>query len=497
MPRPNVLYLMSDQHNANHMGCARHPNVRTPNLDRIAERGVRFTSAYCNNPICAPSRISYVSGQYPHTHRMLGNNIFELDDRNPNTLGATFRRYGYQTALIGKGHMVKQWDDEAYEHIRYCDLTDADRRDPRTNHYFNYLIEQGLADMYEDGSLPKDHPALVNKHGVAELPYEHSNEAFTGRETLQFLQGRDANRPFFVHMSFERPHPHWTPAAEHADIYDPADIELGPDAVDWWVNRWAGRPEFIQRMIQNRMAAFETPEELKKALAHHFALISAIDMEIGRVLDHLAETGDLDNTIIVYCADHGDFAGDHGTYDKNVGIYESIHRIPWLISWPGCPGGETRDGIIESIDLFPTLCELADVPAPEDLLDGQSFVPQVTECAPGKSFALCEWDFPEPQRRFNAIRTERYRLTYYSHEQGGELYDHATDPYEMNNVYEDPQYADARLSLLEQLFDQVNRYSRKADNDSGRRQEQEEMLTATRLIHKRCRKWSEFERFLD
>ncbi|MFO8080455.1 MAG: sulfatase-like hydrolase/transferase, partial [Armatimonadota bacterium] len=262
-------------------------------------------------------------------------------------------------------------------------------------------------------------------------------------------------------------------------------------------NEFAGRPEFIRQMMRNKMGAFETPEELKEALAYHFALITVIDMEMGRVLDHLEETGELENTIVVYCADHGDFAGDHGVYMKNVGIYESIHRIPFIISYPGSPEGEVReDEIIESIDLFPTLCELADVPAPEGVLDGRSIVPEIEGRGEGKPFSICEWDFPEPQRRVNAIRTGRYRLTYYSHEQGGELYDHATDPWEMHNVYNDPEYADTRLALLEQLFDQVNMYRRKTDRDTDIARSADERLTPSRLIHKHFRKWSEFEKFL-
>ena len=467
-------------------------------MDRIAERGVRFERAYCNNPICSPSRVSYVSGQYPHTHGVLGNNNFEFVDRNPDTLGATFRRYGYQTALVGKAHMIRDWDEEGYEHIRYCDLTDADRRDPRKHHYFKYLIDNGVADLYEDGALPKGHDALTRKHAVAQLPYEHTNEHWTAEETLKFLRGRDEERPFFMHMSFERPHPHWMPAAEHADMYDPADIELGPDAADWFENGFAGRPEFIMNIARNKMSAFATPDELKQALAYHFALITVIDMEIGRVLDHLEETGELDNTIIVYCADHGDFAGDHGLYMKNMGIYESIHRVPFLVSYPGSPQGEVRaDAIIESIDLFPTLCELTGVPAPEGVLDGRSIVPEIEGSGEGKPYSICEWDFPEPQRRFNAIRTDRFRLTYYSHELGGELYDHATDPWEMDNVYDDPEYADTRVALMEQLFDEVNMYRRKTDRDIDTARSNDEALTLTRMIHKGAHKWSEFSDFLE
>ena len=490
--RPNVLFLMSDQHNAGSMGIAGHSTVRTPNLDRLASEGILFGRAYCNNPICAPSRVSFVTGQYPHTHRIVGNDIFELDDTNAATLGATFRRHGYQTALVGKGHMVKKWDLEAYEHVRYCDLCDADRKDPRTHHYFKYLVDRGLADMYEDGTLPRDHEAVRTRCAVAQLPYEHSIEHWTGEESLAFLNNRDRARPFFVHMSFERPHPHWTPSAEHAGMYDPEEIQLGPDAADWWENRWRGRPEFIMRMIENRMRDF-SQAALKKALAYHFALVTVIDMEIGRVLDRLREEGELENTIVVYTADHGDFAGDHGICDKNVGIYESIHRIPFLLSYPGGPRGVHRDGIVESVDLFATLCELADVPAPAGM-DGRSIVPEAEGRGGGKPFALCEWDFPAPQRRINALRTDRYRLVYYSHELGGDLYDHETDPYEMTNRWEDRSYREIRLELLERLLDQVNRYARKTDFDTDAQRAGENAFSPTRFLHKQRGKWSDIER---
>ncbi len=493
-PRPNILWLMSDQHNAGCLGCAGHPNVRTPNLDRLAAAGVRFSQAYCNNPICAPSRLSFATGQYPHTHRLLGNNNFELDDRNPHTLAAVLRRQGYQTALVGKAHMIKKWDEEAYEHIRYCDLCDADRTDLTTHHYFRFLMDHGLADEYEDGALPPDHEARRCGCAVANLPYKYSIEHWTGEESLAFLKNRDPRRPFLLHMSFERPHPNWTPAAEHAGLYDPDDIELGPDMADWWENKWAGRPEFITRMVANRMRRFDL-RGLKKALAYHFALVTTIDMEIGRVLDWLEESGELDNTVIVYTADHGDFAGDHGICDKNIGIYESIHRIPFLLRYPGGPRGVVREGIIESVDLLPTLCELADAPAPEGI-DGRSVLPLAEGRGEGKPEAICEWDFPPPQRRVLAIRTERFRLVYYSRELGGELYDHETDPYEMRNLWSDPAYQAVRLELLERLLDRVKFFSCKSDYDTDAQRAREERFTLRALVQKKCRKWSELMRVM-
>ena len=166
--RPNVLWLMSDQHNA---ACLSHAGrrVRTPNLDWLASNGVRFTQAFCNNPICAPSRISYITGRYPHSHRHLGNNLFQYPERNPETLAAVARQHGYQTALVGKAHMIRGWDEEGFEHVHYCDLCDADRDDPLSNHYFRYLYDNGLADRYDFGTLPAGHPGRGTQWFVSEI----------------------------------------------------------------------------------------------------------------------------------------------------------------------------------------------------------------------------------------------------------------------------------------------------------------------------------------
>ena len=196
------------------------------------------------------------------------------------------------------------------------------------------------------------------------------------------------------------------------------------------------------------------------------------------------------------------FAGDHngdGYDDILVGAHNyASHGAAHLVLGPssGAMSLSSADAIIESVDIFPTLCELADVPPPEGM-DGRSIVPEVEGSGAGRPWAICEWDFPPPQRRVNAIRTDRYRLVYYSHELGGELYDHATDPYEMRNVWDDPEYRETRLELLELLFDQVNLYSRKSDFDNDHRLDEYNALSPTRLIHKKCRKWSEFEGFLE
>lgn len=494
--RPNVLWLMSDQHNANCTGYAGHPNVRTPNLDRIAARGVHFRQAFANNPICAPSRISFITGQYIHSHGMVGNNLAEYPESNNETLACQFRRYGYQTGLFGKAHMVRKWDEAGFETIRYTDLCDALRTDPQSTHYFRYLDDLGLADYYEEGTPKPGQEYTMDGSAPATLPYKHSIEHYTGEETLRFLRDRDTSRPFFAFMSFQRPHSPIAPAAEHYHMYDPENIVLPDNAFDFLENRLAGKPTFMREIIESGREyplATTDRQRLKRCLASYFALISVIDGEIGRVLDWLEKTGELENTVIVYTADHGDFAGEHGLFHKNLGIYDSIHRIPFLLSWPGGPQGKVCDELIEAVDLFPTLSDLCRVPLPE-ICEGESVAPVATGQAPGKDAAFCEWDCPDLNRRVGAIRTRRYRLVFYGGPEGGELYDHQSDPGETRNVYNDPDYAATRQNLTDRLLAFTMGYATRLSIADDRKKREEHRYAPTPLLHKHKRYWSDLRR---
>ncbi len=489
--RPNVVWIMSDQHNANCVGYAGQRDVQTPNIDRIAAQGVRFTNAFCNNPICAPSRITFMTGQYPHTHRLFGNNNAELPQANPDTLACLFRRYGYQTAIVGKSHMVRRWDADGFEFIRYTDLADATHLDPTQTHYFQYLVEQGLDHLYEEGTPKSGQDYTLDGSAPAHLPYEHSIERYTGDQTLEFLRGRDVNRPFFVQMSFQRPHSPIAPASDHFDRYDPAEIELPENARDYFENRFAGKPEFMQQMVANpRLYPLVDPDpnRLKRCLASYYALITAIDSEIGRVLDYLDALGELENTIILYHADHGDFAGEHGLFHKNMGIYDSIHRIPFVLSWPGGPQGTHCDALIEAVDWYPTLCELCEIPQPDER-DGVSLLPVMRGASPGKDAVFCEWDWLNPGGKISAIRTHDYRLVYYAGINDGELYDHRTDPGEMRNCWRNPDYLAVKTELLERLLSFTLGY--RAETDMARDQKigQAERYAPTPLLHKHRRYW--------
>ena len=456
MKKPNVLWLMSDQHNANCTGYAGHPDVRTPNLDRVAAGGVNFSDAFCNNPICAPSRVSFITGQYCHTHGLLSNDNRSITEPNLDSVASVFRRYGYQTALIGKSHMVPAWDAESFEFRRYTDLIDASAMDPTTNHYFKYLCDLGLEDYYEEGTAKPGQDHTLDGQRAAALPYEHSIERFTGNETLNFLQGRDRDRPFFVQMSFQRPHGPITPAREHFDRYDPDTLTLPANARDWLENRFEGKPGFmverLRRGCRYPLAADESA--LRRVLASYYALISCIDDEIGRVLDQLEQTGDLDNTIVFYTADHGDFAGEHGLFHKNFGIYDSIHRIPFLLNWPGGPEGVGCEEIVESVDWYPTVCALCGVPVP-DGREGSNLLPVVGGEAAWKEAAFCEWG------HCSAVRTAHHRLVFYRDSGEGELYDHRDDPGEAANRWSDPDYQSVKVELLQRLLSFTMHYGTK------------------------------------
>jgi arylsulfatase A-like enzyme len=433
------------------------------------------------------------------THRLFGNNMSEYPVPNPDTLACLFRRHGYQNGLFGKSHMVRRWDEDGFERIRYTDLTDATHDDPLTAHYFKYLADQGLADLYEEGTPRPGMEHTLDGSGPARLPYEHSIEHYTGEETLKFLKERDTSRPFFVQMSFQRPHAPIAPAKEHFDMYDPADIVLPENACDFLENGFAGKPALIRDLVRDGCPyplADRNVDRLKRCLASYYALISVIDMEIGRVLDHLEAAGELDRTVVFYTADHGDFAGEHGLFHKNLGLYESIHRVPFLLSWPGGPRGRRCDGIVESVDLYPTLCELCGIPVPEGR-EGQSVVPVALGRGPGKDAAFCEWEWGRAGGKFSALRTADFRLVFYGRGNGGELYDRRSDPGELRNLWEDASYAGTKVELLDRLLSFTLDYQAETDRETDRDLNQRHRFSPVMQLHKHRAAWSALDEVYD
>lgn len=423
--QPNILFIMADQHNARCLSCAGHPEVRTPALDRLAAEGVRFTQAYTNNPICTPSRMSYLCGQYPSAHGYYG--LYGPEPRAPLTsIVGHFRTAGYRTGAVGKLHTPRYWIERDLQFV-YDEFIEFPK----------YLEGIGLYDCNDNrsfvtgtGSTDRDAPSL--------LPLEHCCERVCARQAIRFIDNlgepsdRTAHRePWFLWLTFSRPHQPNTPSLPFATMYDPAQIALPDRGLDLCVDETA----------------------LRDHVARYLGLVSQVDEAIGIVLERLRSGGELEHTIVLYTSDHGDYAGEHGKHEKRGGIsYSAICRVPLIIRYPRLvPCGQLIGGIVEAVDVFPTLCALAGQPVPKSV-QGQNITRSFAEPAEAlRDSALTE------NRLRKALHTERFRYVanLASRDERDELYDLDRDPLELVNVIEDPQYAGIRQNMLRRLLERV------------------------------------------
>lgn len=488
----NVLWLMTDQHHAFAMGCAGHPDVKTPHLDKLAASGVRFERAYCNNPVCAPSRSTFLTGQHPHTHGVLGNDVFNYTDTLPPNIGSHFRENGYEAAMVGKGHLPKSWMEAGFETLRYCDLADAERHDPRTCHYFDYLVQQGIADDYDHGKLYPPHPGSMMRAFESKIPQEHSLEVWTGNEALRFLENRDADRPFFLKVSFQRPHDPHAVSPEKMGMYDPEALTLPENARDYLVTKFKGKPKYQEDYVKegNEGYPYRAHDEadLRRQLSFYLTLVTIIDEQIGRILSYLEETGQWENTVIAYNADHGDFAGEHGLMLKNMGIFEAIHRIPFLVRWPQGPKTVCHE-LVESVDFVPTMCAAAGIPE-LTTAEGRDLRLVADGEESGLDHTVCEWDFPkEQQRTVFAVRTQTHRLVFYLNQpDDGELYNMIDDPGEMENFWDSSEHLALRERLLRNILCHVGSFHRNYTFKQDRDQPKENPV---KQIHVGGKSWLE------
>lgn len=428
---------MTDQQHAGCVGYRGHPDVRTPNLDALAASGVHFDECFAQAGICVPSRTSYLTGQYAHTHGVYGNDMQGYPE-GLLSLPAYLQTFGYETAIVGKKHLPG-WRTHGFQHQRLCYTADAPTRDL---HYYQYLKKHGLHHLFDDlGDVERF--CLTEGQTVH---VEHSLEAWTGRETIDYLRSRDGSKPFFLMSSFERPHPPMTMPAGCPHHYDPDAITLPPnqeEIIDQSPFRFHRNVELKWTTSVHGEAA------LREGLCAYYALISLIDDEIGRILDCLDENGLREDTIVIFCSDHGDFAGEYAKMAKGWN-YDAILRVPFVWNWPGrFPAGAGKTGLVETIDLFPTLCDLLQVATPVSV-QGQSLVPCLTSGADSTREAV----FYE-YLNLKSVRTKTHRLSYgFDGDRGrGELVDYTRGTHEYENLFDDPAAAGVREALQRRLLD--------------------------------------------
>ena len=449
----NVLVIMTDQHRRNYMGAAGSDIVPTPNIDRLASRGVRFTNAICPYPVCAASRASLLTGLHAHTTGVI-NNTDLLNWKTP-TVADHFARRGYHTGLIGKMHF-----NDAHTHGFQYFLGFNDwfmYLGPNVQCYADEIANHPLGENFfrtvnDDGSGLPELPSVwggklpwaghVKRIGLAaELSAEDSFDAFVARESCRFLE-RSGKEPFFLVASFLRPHPPLHPPKDWAAKYPVEAMELRP------VGETAQYPKWIQRNIARYQGL--GPERLKQHRAGYLGNLAYVDTCVGELYQTLERLGLEKDTIIVYTADHGEMDGDHGLYQKFC-LFEPSVGVPLIVSQPGTiPENKVSDALVEYFGIYPTLAELTGAPAPAGI-EARSFANIVRD--PGSRGR--EAIFSEYNLRSNIdcymIRNRRYKYIY-NRDDVAELYDLEADPQENRNRAGDASLATVRKQLHEQLI---------------------------------------------
>jgi choline-sulfatase/uncharacterized sulfatase len=461
MSKPlSVLFILADQHNAKVLGCKGHPDVKTPHLDRLAAEGVRFDNAITQNPICTPSRVCFLSGQYPHNHGYYG-----LSGPNPRGLPTVlghFRRAGYRTAAMGKIHCPEYWVEDGCDVFHETCDSSVGGRSPA---YAAHLEARGLTAL-------EDHVAL-NEFGKkgrqscdgrpSKVSYEDGQEGWCAATASAFMEScsRDG-KPFFLHVSLPKPHQCFTPAQPFWDLYDEARLTLPPNA-DYDMAA-AGKSPLLRKAAahwrKGDWALFEprTFEAARLRRLHgYLGSVSHVDHAVGQLLEAIDRLGLRDRVLVIYSADHGDYACEHGNMEKAPGICsDAITRIPMIWRLPDQPAaGRVCQSLVEAVDMVPTVCALAGLP-PLETADGKDLSPLLKD-GNGELHRVAVTEFAWSK----SIRKGDKRLVYYPREVFqedypggfGELYDLAADPWEMRNLYFDPAHAATVKELERELFD--------------------------------------------
>ncbi|QDU38691.1 Arylsulfatase [Maioricimonas rarisocia] len=452
MPRhPNVLLITTDHWPAALLGCAGHPAIQTPTLDELARCGTRFTNAYSECPVCIPARRSLMTGLNPRSH---GDRTFQTTLPMPDapTLAGCFREAGYQAYAVGKVHVYPQ-----RARIGFDDILLAEEGRPHWgvwDDYDVYLGEQGFAGRQFDHAMSNNQYSARPWH----LPEETHVTNWTAREASKMIRRRDPTRPGFWCVSFTHPHPPLVPPAVYWDMY--ADIEPEwPRYGDWVPQGWRVHPDGAAHFaaddhsppyrVQQQHEGWHvrTPAAIRTALRGFYALCTQIDHQLRLVLGTLREEGLLDETIILFTADHGDMLGHHGLWAKRL-YYEYSANVPMLLL--GTQGDDrvavntVDDRLVGLQDVMPTLLDLAGLPVPEGC-DGRSM-------ATGSRREFLYGECNEGELAARMMHDGRHKLLYYPAGNRFQLFDLHRDPYECHNVVNDSHYTEVRRQLTERLI---------------------------------------------
>ncbi|HKS37183.1 MAG TPA: sulfatase [Verrucomicrobiae bacterium] len=437
--KPNVLFIASDDLN-NALGCYGHPLVKSPNIDRLAKRGMRFDRAYNQFPLCSPSRVSLLTGLRPDTTRIynLQTDFRKTALSNAVTLPQMFRQNGYFVARVGK----------IFHYGVPGQIGTTGLDDPQS---WDRVINPRGRDKDEEGKLINHTPKRGLGSSLSFLAADGADEEQTdgkaATEAIRLLE-ETKDKPFFLAVGFYRPHCPYVAPKKYFDLYPLQKVKLPKDPP----NDLKDIPEPAQWTRPPNWGLSE--QQLREALQAYYASITFMDAQLGRLLDALDRLKLAENTIIVFWSDHGYLNGEHGQWMK-MSLFEESARVPLIIAAPAAKAkGKASARTVELLDIYPTLAELCGMTPPSSL-HGRSLRPLLDE-------PKAQWNKPaytqvtrgSGQNRFMgySVRTERWRYTEWDEgRKGVELYDHDKDPREFTNLANDPKYSKTLAEMKELL----------------------------------------------
>ncbi len=455
--RPNILFVMTDDHASQAISCYGSKVNRTPNLDRLANEGMRMDRVFVTNSICTPSRATILTGKYSHLN---GVPVFNRFDGSQPTAPKLLQQAGYYTAMIGKWHLGS---------------------DPTGFDYWNILPGQGV---YND-------PTFYDKDGS--MVYKGYATDIITDLTIEALKNRPKDQPFFMMSHHKAPHREWTPDEKHRKMFEnkhvpePAtlrddysgrtdalreqqqsvfrdltrhDLKLTPPPglsggqLREWLSIKPREVEIEVGGVRRRLVGKELEDwKYQRYMQDYLACVQSVDDNVGRMLDWLDANGLRENTVVIYTSDQGFFLGEHGLFDKRF-MYEESLRMPFLVRWPAAiRPGSTSDAIGTNCDFAPTFLDLAGRPTPQDM-QGRSFLPLWKGTKPRDwRRAMYYRYYHDPgdhnTRAHYGVRTAAHKLIYFWKKDQWECYDLVADPQEMHNIYNDPQ-AQKTVAMLKQ-----------------------------------------------
>lgn len=486
----NVLFIMADQLRWDHLGCTGHPYLRTPHIDALAQRGVRFSNAFVTSGVCGPSRMSYYTGRYAVSHGATWNRVpLSVGEI---TLGEMLRGAGLTLALTGKTHVMTdraglarlQLDghSELGALLAHGGFEEVDRYDGHhapgdESGYAAYLRARGYDsdDPWSDYVIAANAPdgAIVSGwqmrhvHLPARVKEEHSETAYMTDQAIGFMR-HVGGQPWVLHLSYVKPHwPYMAPAPYHA-MYTP---EQCLPVVRRDAERLHQHPVLAAYRQQEECVSFQSDACIRTVRPAYQGLISQLDHHLGRLFDAMAANGQLERTFIVFCSDHGDFLGDHWLGEKEL-FYDTVQRVPFIMVDPRRQADATRGTVdprfVECIDVVPTLLDALGIDAAEHRhrLEGRSLQPllhQQPPLAPWRDFVFSELDYSFRQARLIlrkdvhqcrafSLRDARWRYVYWLDEPE-QLFDLQADPHEFTDLGRDASTAALRAELRGKLMD--------------------------------------------